>query len=187
MGSSPTGPSNLDPSRNIATKEPFIGSFCYTSLMKQPQSYLSRAFVVSSIYLLAIILGGFFILPGVFQVDNYNLPLVVELFLKVTSATAVIVVLSSAVIIPSLKLIQKPKQQVRSPVVTAAAALLIGLVIIFLHGLYVKLRTCPIDGSNAWYCQVEGKSYVGMLVLAFFLASLIGFITWTGQKFTRKK
>jgi hypothetical protein len=161
--------------------------FCYTSLMKHLESYLSKALVVSSIYLLAMILGGFFILPGVFRVESYNFPLIVELLLKVTSAVAVMVVLSCAIIVPGLKLVQKPKQRVKSPIVIAAATLLIGLIFIFLHGLYVKLRTCPIDGSNTWYCQVEGKSYVGMLVLAFFLASLVGFVAWAGQKLTKKK
>jgi hypothetical protein len=170
-----------------ATKEPFIGSFCYTSLMKHLENYLSKAFVVSSIYLLAIILGGFFILPGVFQVESYNFPLIVELFLKVTSAIAVMVVLSSAIIIQGLKLIQKPKQHLTSPAFAAATSLFIGLVLIFLNAFYVKLRSCPIGGSNAWYCQVEGRSYVGMVILAFFLASLFGFITWAGQKLTTKK
>lgn len=155
--------------------------------MKHIENYLGKAFVVSSIYLLAIILGGFFILPGVFQVDDYKFPLIIELFLKVTSAIAGLVVLSSAVIIPALKLIQKPKQRAKGPVIIATATLLTGLIFIFLHGLYVKLMTCPIDGSNAWHCQVEGKSYVGMLVLAFFLASLIGCATRVSQSLTKKK
>jgi uncharacterized membrane protein YozB (DUF420 family) len=155
--------------------------------MKHIENYLSKAFVVSSIYLLTIILGGFFILPGVFQVDDYNFPLIIELFLKVTSVIAAVVVLSSAIVIPGLKLIQKPKQRAGSPAVIAAATLLIGLMFIFLHGLYVKLRTCPLGGSDASHCQVEGKSYVGMLVLAFFLASLIGCVAWVGRKLTKKK
>jgi hypothetical protein len=155
--------------------------------MKLPERYLSRAFVVSSIYLLAIILGGFFILPGVFQVDDYNFPFTIELFLKITSAITALVILSSAIIIPSFNLIQKPRQRVKSPVVITATTLLIGLSFIFLHSLYVKLRSCSIEGSEAWHCQVEGKSYVGMVVLAFILASLSGCIVWAGQKLTKKK
>lgn len=154
--------------------------------MKQIETFLNKAFIVSSIYLIVVILGGFFILPGVFNWD-YHFPLVVELFLKVTSAIAALVVLSSAIIIPGLKLIQKPKQRLGSPVAIASVTLLVGLIFIFLHGIYVKLRTCPIDGSDVWYCQVEGISYVGMVVFAFFLASLFGFIAWAGQKLTTKK
>lgn len=155
--------------------------------MKHLDTFLRRSFVVSSIHLLAIILGGFFILPSVFQLDDYSFPLIVELFLKVASAIAVIIILSSAIIIPGLRFIQKPKQPLKSPVFIAAATLLIGFVLIFLHGLYVKLRTCPVDGSSIWYCQVEGKSYIGMLVLAFFLASLLGCITWAVQKLTKNR
>lgn len=155
--------------------------------MKQIENYLGRAFIVSSVYLLSIIVGGFFILPGVFQADDYNFPLVVELFLKVTSAIAVIVVLFSAVTIPVLKLIQGSRDELGRPAFIAAATLLIGLVFIFIHALYVKLRACPVDGGDAWYCQVEGKSYVGMIVLAFFLASLVGCIAWASQRLIKKK
>lgn len=155
--------------------------------MKQVNKYLGKAFIISSIYLLTIILGGFFILPGVFQVDDYNFPLVIELFIKVTSAIAAIVVLTSAAILPGLQLIKKPKQRTKSPALIATFTLLVGLVFIFLHGLYVKLMTCPIDGNDAWHCQVEGKLYVGMLVIVFFLASLIGCLAWAIQKVTKKK
>lgn len=155
--------------------------------MKQIENYLDRAFIVSSVYLLSIIVGGFFILPGVFQVDDYNFPLVVELFLKITSSVAFLVVVSSAIFIPAIRLIKKPRQQTNGPVAFAAITLLIGLTFIFLNGLYVKLKTCPISDDNAWYCRVEGKSYVGMLVLAFFLASLVGCITWASQRLVKKK
>lgn len=154
--------------------------------MKHFEGYLNRSFVVSVVYLLTLVLGGFFILPGVFRWD-YHFPLVVEVFFKATSTLAVIVTLFSAIIIPGLKLIQKPNQRVRSPTVIAAATLLIGLAFIFLHGLYVKLRSCPVGGSDAWYCQVEGKSYVGMLLVAFFFASLVELIIWGIQTLPRKK
>ncbi len=155
--------------------------------MNHLENYLSKAFVISSIYLLVIIIGGFFILPGVFQVESYSFPFIIELFLKITSAITVMLVLSCAIIIPGLKLIRKPKRSIKTPAFAAAVTLFIGLILTLLDALYVKLRTCPPDGSNAWYCQVEAKSYVGMLVQAFFLASLVGFITWAIQKFTRKK
>lgn len=161
--------------------------FCYTARMKHLVIYLRRAFVVSGIYLLSIILGGFFILPGIFQVDDYSFPLIVELILKFASVIAVVIVLLSAIVIPGLRFIQKPKQRVKSPIFISATTFLIGLVFILSHGLYVKLRACPVNGSNAWYCQIEGDSYVGMLVLAFFLSCLVGFIAWASQIVRRKQ
>jgi hypothetical protein len=170
---------------NVVAKGSFVGSFCYTPNMERAENHLNKAFIISSIYLLTIIFGGFFILPDIFRVDSYNFPLIVELFFKVTSAAASAVVLLSAVLIPGLKLIQKPKQRAGSPVVIATLTLLIGLIIIFLHGLYVKLMTCPVGGIDAWYCRVEGESYVGMLVLAFILASLVGCAAWIGQRLAK--
>ncbi|HEX8763368.1 MAG TPA: hypothetical protein VF733_06465 [Candidatus Saccharimonadales bacterium] len=158
-----------------------------THNVKQIEAYVSKAFVFSCIYLLAVIVGGFFILPGVFGLEDLHFPVVIELFLKVTCATAAIVVPLSAVIIPVLKIAQKPKRLTGTPTVAAAITLFVGLLFIVLHGLYVRLRTCPAGGSESWYCQVDGKSYVGMLVLAFFLACLAGGMAWIIQKFIKKQ
>lgn len=148
------------------------------------EKYLGKAFTIASIYLVVVILGGFFILPSVFQIE-YHFPIAIELFLKITATLAVFTILSLAVIIPVTKLFRKQKSSTKSPVFVATATLFIGLCGIFLHGLYVKLRTCSGD-NPAWYCHVKGMSYVGMLVLAFFLASLLGFLTWIRQKLKRK-
>lgn len=155
--------------------------------MKSIESFSNKAFVISSIYLLVVILVGFFVIPSILQVDDYNFPFVVELFLKVTSTIATVLVLSSAITMLVLKLIRRPTRGLNSPAFIAAVTLFVGLIVIFIHALYVKLRTCPVDGSNAWYCQVEGKSYVGMLVLAFFLASLVGCVAWASQRLAAKK
>lgn len=155
--------------------------------MRQAERYLKTAFTISCFYLLVIILGGFFILPGFFRVGDYSFPVLIELFLKTTSAIVAVVVLFSAIIISALTLLQKPQQRTGGPTFVAAITLLVGLVFICCHALYVKLRSCPIDGSDAWYCQVEGKEYVGMVVLAFFLASLAGCIAWVAQKIAQRK
>jgi len=150
--------------------------------MKKIETYLTRAFIVSNIYLFAILLG-IYILVGVFNIDE-SPPRMVVLFLKATSALAVLIVIASAVIIPGGKLIQK--QRIRSPAAIAVTTLLFGLMLILLHALYVKLRTCPYIGSSEWYCQVEADSYLGMVILASFFSSLVGCIVWIGQKLNKK-
>lgn len=159
--------------------------------MKNKESFLNKVFIVASVWLLVTILLGFFILPSVSETYDRGTMNSVLTFIVVSSGyisiIAAIVVVCLAIVIPVLKLIRKPVYGLRSPSFIAATALFIGLVCIFLHALYVKLRTCPIDGSDAWYCQVEGKSYVGMLVLVFLLASLVGCTAWAVQKLAKKK
>lgn len=133
-----------------------------------------------------IILLGFFILPGVFQLDGYNFPIAVELTIKITSAIATIAILSAVIIIPLLRFIRGPSQGVKGPALIAATTMLFGLILIFLHALYVKLKICPIDGRSAWYCEVDGKSYVGMIFMVFLLASLAGCFAWSIQRFNIK-
>jgi len=142
-------------------------------------------FVISSSYLLTIILGGFFILPGVFNTD-FHFPLVVELFLKITATLAICIVLILAILIPALSFFKKPRAPKISPLLLSTMTLSVGVVTIFLSGLYVKLRTCSID-DTAWHCNVEGNSYVGLLVLVFFLASLVGLLAWATKMAKRLK
>lgn len=148
------------------------------------EKYISKLFVFASIYLFVLILGGFFVLPGIFGIDDYSFPFALELFLKITATFAVVIVIATAAAFPIIKILQKPKRLEKSPLLVATTALSTGIILIFLHGLYVKLRTCSVD-DNAWYCHVEGKSYVGMLVLAFFIATALGLFTWVAQKFKK--
>lgn len=148
-------------------------------------SYLRKAFVVALVYLLALIVGGFFILPGVLNVDNYDFPNVVEFLLKLCAAVAVFIVAVSSIIIPAYVLSQRSKRTINTPSSLATLTMLIGFIAIFLNGLYVKLRTCPVGGSDEWYCRIEGKSYIGMLVVTMFLASLVGGSAWLYSRFSR--
>ena len=145
--------------------------------MQKLEKFLGRGFVISSTYLLALILGGFFILPGVFQVQDYDFPLLVELFLKITATVSVCIVLLSAVALPMARVLRRQKPVEKSPLYAAAATMLVGMTLIFLSAVYVKLRTC-LDDDEAWHCNFEGKSFLALLVLTFFAASLVGFIAW---------
>lgn len=154
--------------------------------MKQLEKYLSNAFVAFSIYLLVTILGGFFILPNTFHGDNIFLTFI-TVFLPFTSIIAAIAVVCLAIIILIFEFNHKTHSGLKRPTSIAAISLFGGIIFIFLHAIYVKLRTCPAGGNDAWYCQVEGKSYIGMLVLVFFLSSLAGCAVWIAQKLTKKK
>jgi len=149
------------------------------------EKYLSKLFVVSSVYIISLILFGFFIIPGVFQVDEYNFPLGLELFLKITATAAVISVFATVFLIPILKVAQKPKRLVFSPTLVASITFLMCCGLLFLDGLYVKVRSCT-GGNEDWYCNVEGKSYVGGLIVSLFLASLVGLVAWLVKIFLRR-
>lgn len=145
--------------------------------------HLGKVFVASGTYLVAIILLGFFILPGVFNVESYDFLLGVELFLKVTSVVAVIALCVSAVAIPSTKLLARKPVRKLSPTLTAAVTLLAGLGVILVAALYVKFKTCPPElVGEAWHCMVPGESAVGSAVVVLFLSLLVGAVTWIVQK-----
>lgn len=155
--------------------------------MSNLEKYLSKAFVFANIYLLAIVLLGFFILPGIFDIDDYNFPVVLELFFKVTAVIAIIIIVASAIVIPVGKVRVKKSDGVKKgPVLLASSTFLAGLVLIFSHGLYVKLRSCMPDDA-AWHCNVESRSYVGMLVLIFFASSAAGASAWLIQRLGKRR
>lgn len=153
--------------------------------MERLEKYLGKAFVIASIYLL-IFLGGFLLLP-MFGIEKLTLPGAIELILKVATTLAAITVLVLAIVFPVASLFRRPRHMPRGPILVATTVFCLGLIFIFLNVLYVKLKTCSPTDSGAWYCNVDGKSYVGLLVLAFFLAVISGIVAWVVQKMRKKQ
>jgi hypothetical protein len=152
--------------------------------MKFIDKYLGRAFAVASVYLVSIILVGFFILPSLFNIDNYDVPVGLELFLKATATLAVSIVLASSIYSPISRIRQRD-YKFSQPFHAATISMLTGFSLLLFHGLYVKLKTCSI-GDTAWHCNVDGKSYVGMSVLILFISTTIGFSVWVNSSIFKR-
>ncbi len=152
--------------------------------MNKIEKYLSRVLVISSAYIIALILFGFYIFPGVFHWD-YHFPLIIELLLKITATLAIISIFTTIFLILLLKIVKKPRRLDLQPSLVVSIVFIVCCGLLFLCGLYAVTRTCS-GVSEEWYCNVEGKSLVGGLILSLMLASLAGFIVWMSRLFLKK-
>lgn len=143
-----------------------------------------KVFVYASGYLLALLL--LFASTSIFDIEEFHFPAAVEWFFKITIGLAAASVIISGTALPIIKLLGRKSVFLKQdPVLAAAKVFLIGLGLIFLQALYVRLRSCAV-GDTAWHCHVDGKSYVGLLILLFLISICIGLVAWAVKKLKKK-
>ncbi|MBC7581442.1 hypothetical protein H7097_01060 [Aeromicrobium sp.] len=159
--------------------------------------FLYKAFVLASGYIVVIMFGGFFVLPGLFNVNSYALPLAVELFLSVTFGVAVAILLVSAVLLPTIFLRSPNSRQRNIPITTAAGIMLMGILLtgaLYIKSVYrpcrafydaaqperiVRTENC---GAGGYATGFSGKGVIGVLILFFLVAMVTGLMIWLGLK-----
>ena len=78
------------------------------------------------------------------------------------------------------------RQYVGRTLLIALTVLLIGLFVSAIYIILTKMLACPPGGNTNLYCNIKGKSFIGVLFFVSLAALLVGVIATIGRKIFTK-